>query len=496
MFPNSFHGHGGGICSNNDHSWKRDGDTVMNEVLAEMVENEVIEICKMLKENGKECYLVGGATRDILMGLEPKDWDITTDATPDEVQKIFKNEKVIPTGIEHGTVTVLKGGEPFEITTFRTEGKYSDGRHPDYVKFTRSIQEDLQRRDLTINAIALDPLNGRIVTTPNDGLSDIRNRVIRAVGDPAERFREDGLRPLRVCRFASRLAFDIDEATKEAIKENLDVLDNISAERIRDEIMSILKQSEKPSIGFECLRETGLLDKVLPELVQAVGVEQTPQHHNKDVYYHTLAAVDSIPKDQYMVRLAALFHDVGKPRKKTVVDGRIRFIGHDEESARMTVEIMERLKFSGDEIKQVHNLVKNHMVNYSGDWTDKAVRKFVNAVGEESVPDLIRLAKADTLATKHTEVNDLESLEDRIRLLREQTGKAGFTARDLAVNGSDVMQYLNIPPSPEVGKIINSLVDKVMEDPSLNTKENLFRMMGQSRGYIGTDENEMGEFSG
>jgi len=456
-----------------------------DERLINLIDEAVVSLCKELRDEGKQCFLVGGATRDLLMGQKPKDWDLTTDATPEEMMKIFKNERVVPSGIKHGTITVIKDNEPYEITTFRTEGRYSDGRRPDYVAFTPSLEEDLKRRDLTINAIAYDPIGHKIVTTPNDGIHDLRNRVIKAVGDPGERFREDGLRPMRVCRFASRLNFDVSDATLKAIEENVDVIDNISSERIRDELIGILK-SDKPSVGLECLRSTGLLKKVLPELDDLYGLEQTPQYHKYDVYWHTLHGLDSIPKENLAARVAFLFHDTGKKPARAWSERKQRyaFSGHEELSATLTEEIMTRLKFSKAEIDKAKAIVANHMMHDTSEWSDKAVRKLVNRVGEENVEDLLIMHEGDLRGKGRDitkELDNLKNLRERLKRLKEETGKAGFTSRDLAITGYDVMEYLDLSPSPEVGKAINHLTEKVMEDPSLNTKESLYALMNQMK---------------
>ena len=450
--------------------------------LYSMIDEAVISICEDLHAQGKECYLVGGATRDLLMGEKPKDWDLTTDATPDEVMEIFHGEKIVPTGLQHGTVTLIRGDEPYEITTFRTEGAYSDGRRPDYVRFTDDIREDLKRRDLTINSIAYSPMDDRIVTTEENGIEDLRNGVIRAVGDAGERFREDGLRTMRVCRFASRLNFDVEEETLRAVRENVGMIDKVSEERIREEIMGILKQSDKPSIGIECLRKTGLLEKVLPEVADLYGLEQAPQYHKYDAYWHTNVGLDSIPKEKYIERLEFLLHDIGKKPARAWSDSKQRYayIDHDILGAEMASAVMERLKFSTAVSDRVVRVVRNHLLHDSSQWSDKSIRKLVNKVGEENLEDLLTVHRADIVG-KGMDIDkylrEADILEDRLQRLREETGKVSFTAKDLAITGHDVMNYLQITPGPMVGRVLNHMVEKVMDDPSLNNRGDLMKML-------------------
>ena len=353
---------------------------------------------------------------------------------------------MIPTGIKHGTVTVLFKGTTFEVTTFRTEADYSDGRRPDSVTFSPSIFDDLARRDFTINAIAYD-LSSDTVNDPHGGKQDLAHGLIRAIGDPSERFREDGLRPLRACRFAAQLSFRIDEHTKAAIPGCLEILAKVSAERMRDEILKTLA-APLPSVGLFLMKETGILGVVLPELLEGVGVTQG-SFHCYDVFTHSLYACDAAPRDSLILRLAALLHDVGKPRVRAVEpDGRPTFYTHDQLSAEMTVGILTRLKLPNAVVKDVSHLVAHHMFNYQEEWSDAAVRRLIARVGEGSIKDIIALRRADQIGMcrENGQVfpQGLASFSQRVAAVLD-AGRA-FTVRQLAASGTDIMDRLKLPP--------------------------------------------------
>jgi len=426
------------------------------------------------RDAGRQCHLVGGAVRDILMGRPHTDFDIATDAHPDQVMTLFRH--VIPTGIKHGTVTVLFRRTTFEVTTFRTEADYSDGRRPDAVTFTPSILEDLARRDFTINAIAYDLLSDTM-RDPHDGRGDIERRIIRAIGNPSERFHEDGLRPLRACRFASQLSFVVEEATRRAIPESLDVLSKVSAERVRDELLKILATTA-PSVGILLMQETGILSVVLPELLEGIGMAQGPLHCY-DVFTHALHACDAAPRDSLVLRLAALLHDVGKPRTRGVgTTGRPTFYGHETESARMTEQILLRLKLPNVVIKDVVHLVTHHMFNYQEDWTDAAVRRLISRVGESSIKDIIALRRADQVGMCDENANvfpeGLLRFSERVESVLA-AGKA-LTIAGLTVNGKEIMEALGIPAGPKIGIILHELLQCVIDDPQLNEKSALLKI--------------------
>jgi putative nucleotidyltransferase with HDIG domain len=359
----------------------------------------VLTAAQKLREAGFEAYLVGGSVRDILLGKQPKDYDIATNAKPEQVQNIFL--KSIPTGAKFGTILVLlpdEQGENFEIeiTTYRSETDYFGGRWPTSVEFTDSIEEDLSRRDYTINAIALrlddNTLEQEDIVDPFAGLADIEKRLLRAVGDPVERFSEDGLRSVRGCRLAANLNFDIEDNTFAAIKQTLDVTKHVSMERVRDELMKLLLNSPKPSKGFYLMKESGLLELFIPELLENIDIDQ-PQYHVDDVFTHTMKAVDLAEDD---VKLAALFHDIGKARTRSEDEKGVHFYGHDVVGAEMTEKIMKRLKFSGADIKRVSKLVRWHMFYYpNADWRKQ---QYETGKGQDNAVVkllVVRHAKAD-----------------------------------------------------------------------------------------------------
>ena len=431
----------------------------------------VQDFARVFRDGGFQCHLVGGAVRDTLMGRAHTDFDIATDALPAQVTSLFR--RVIPTGIRHGTVTVLFKGTTFEVTTFRTEAEYSDGRRPDSVTFAPSIFDDLARRDFTINAMAFDLLT-RTMNDPHGGKQDLARKVIRAIGDPAERFREDGLRPLRACRFAAQLSFTIDEATKAAIPGCLEILAKVSAERVRDEILKTL-QAPLPSVGLLLMKETGILGIVLPEILEGVGVAQG-SFHCYDVFTHALYACDAAPRESLLLRLAALLHDIGKPRTlATGPDGRPTFYTHEQLSAQMTTDILTRLKLPNAVVKDVTHLVANHMFNYLEEWSDAAVRRLIARVGEARIKDIIALRRADQIGMcRENEKVFPEGLARFAQRVSDvlDAGRA-FSVRQLAVNGSDIMERLKLPPGPRVGIILEELLKSVLEDPALNEKETL-----------------------
>lgn len=432
------------------------------------------DFAAVFKEHGFQCHLVGGAVRDILMGRPHTDLDVATDALPTQVVPLFA--RVIPTGIKHGTVTVHFRGTTFEVTTFRTDADYSDGRRPDAVVFTPSLEADLARRDFTINAIAFD-LIGRSMNDPHDGRADIDRRVIRAIGDPTARFREDGLRPLRACRFAAQLEFSVEEATRKAIPGTLDVLAKVSAERVRDELLKILA-SPTPSAGLLLMKETGILGVVLPELLEGVGMQQG-RYHCHDVFIHSLAACDAAPGESPVLRLAALLHDVGKPWTLAAApDGRPTFYGHETVSADMTRDILLRLKLPNAMIKDVVHLVAHHMFNYQEEWSDAAVRRLIARVGEPAIDDLMALRRADQIGMCPENAEHfpegLAQFARRVKAVKE-AGQA-FTVSRLAVNGSDLMESLGVAAGPRVGIILKELLQAVLEDPSLNERGKLLQI--------------------
>ncbi len=434
----------------------------------------VHDFASVFRTAGFQCHLVGGAVRDILLGRPHTDYDIATDALPPQVVSLFR--RVILTGIKHGTVTVHFKGTTFEVTTFRTEAEYGDGRRPDAVTFTPSIEEDLARRDFTINAIAFDLLTDQ-VKDPHEGRLDLKKGIIRAIGDPAERFREDGLRPLRACRFAAQLSFAVDPATRAAIPGSLDILAKVSAERVRDEIIKILA-SPLPSAGLSLMKETGILGVVLPELLEGVGMEQGTLHCY-DVFTHSLSACDAAPAGSLLLRLAALLHDVGKPRTRGAgPGGRPTFYGHEKVSTAMAQAIMDRLRFPHALIKDVAHLVVHHMFNYQEEWSDAAVRRLLAKVGEDAIENLIALRRADQIGMCRENADlfpqGLADFAQRVGRVLE-SGRA-FTLSRLAVDGNDLIERLGMAPGPQIGVVLKELLDSVLEDPALNERDKLLQI--------------------
>ena len=450
---------------------------------------KIPDILKKMNEifvqHGYKAYLVGGAVRDMLMGKEPHDWDVTTDATPEQVMSIFR--KVIPTGIAHGTVTVHFMKNEIEVTTFRTESDYSDGRHPDKVEYTGNIEEDLSRRDFTINAIA-SYLGDGTITDPFHGRDDIKRKVIRTVGNPLERFSEDGLRPVRAVRFSAQLGFEIERETLKAISEPeiLKKTSGISLERFRDELLKLMK-AEKPSAGLKLMEDSGILDIFIPEFKKCRGCIQGDfrGYHQFDVLDHLFYACDGAPASKQNVRLAALFHDIGKPDVKRVIPtpqgDQFTFYNHEAKSQQITKEILFRLKFSNAEIANICHLVVNHMFNYTQDWTDAAVRRFLAKIQAENLEDLYDLRLADIYGMNNAPVRGQDSrtiallneLKDRIS--KETEKNSVLSLKQLAVNGKDLMKN-GISAGKDLGFVLNQLLETVMEDPSQNEKEQLIKI--------------------
>jgi tRNA nucleotidyltransferase (CCA-adding enzyme) len=430
------------------------------------------EFAAHFKKKGFQCFLVGGAIRNILLKQKVKDFDIATDAPPAKMQKLFK--KVIPTGIQHGTVTVLYKTHQFEVTTFRTDGEYKDYRRPIKIEFAPSIYDDLKRRDFTINALAYD-LHKTTLLDPYNGRIDLKNKIIRAIGNPEERFQEDALRTLRACRFACVLNFVIEDTTLEGISKTAPLINHISKERIRDELLKIL-ETPIPSHGLELLRNTNLLPHILPELMACLNVKQ-PDMHCFDVYYHSLYSCDAAPASNLIVRLAALFHDLGKPDSITSNEkGELRFFGHEKKSQTLARQILKRLKFPNSVIKAACHLILHHMFNYDESWTDAAVRRFIHRVGLEYIDDLIALRKADQTGICNRPVS-LEYLMDfKERIEDISKAEAVFSVNNLCIDGNDIMKQLSIPEGFYVGKILNYLLECVLDDPALNTRESLLRI--------------------
>jgi len=433
--------------------------------------HKVSEVCQTLQRAGFQSWVVGGAVRDSLMGRPASDWDITTNALPEIVAKIFAGFKVIPTGIDHGTVTLQYEKESYEITTFRNEQSYSDGRHPDSVTFLDSIEGDLARRDFTMNAVAFDPVQDKWAD-PFDGRGDIRRRVIRAVGNPGQRFEEDGLRSLRACRFAATLGFDLDQETAKALEPSLRSYKTVSQERVREEWLKAMK-AEKPSRAFQLMLQHGLLAHTVPELLDSVGCKQN-RYHEYDVWGHSLSVMDALPSEDPILRLTGLFHDVAKPKTKCFDTEKqdYTFHEHDKLGAEMLGPILNRLRFSLREKQRVEHLTRYHIIHYDGSWQDKTIRRWIRKITPDHLGSLFALARADIVGKGNAEVGMGSSLEE-LRHRVDGLGPVPTKTSHLAINGQDVMQVLGLSPGPEVGLKLRALLELVTNHPELNTREAL-----------------------
>ena len=422
-----------------------------------------------LQANGFEAYAVGGCVRDSILGRKPDDWDITTSATPQETKQLF--QKTFDTGIEHGTITVLLGKDAYEVTTYRVDGKYEDSRHPSEVTFTRSLKEDLLRRDFTMNAMAYNDKEGLVDIF--GGMDDLQNRCIRCVGNAEERFREDALRILRAVRFAAQLDFEVEEETKQGIRRLAPTLANISAERIQVELVKMLV-SPNPGL-LRMAYELGITQVILPEFDVMMQTTQETPHHCYSVGEHTLRAVELIRAEKAL-RLTMLLHDVAKPKMKTVDDkGRAHFKKHDLEGTQMAKAILRRLKFDNDTMNKVTKLVAYH--DYRMEAEPRLVRRAMNRIGEDLFAEYLEVRMADTLAqSAYQREEKLQNLQD-IRSCYEEImeNKQCVSLKELAVTGSDLIAD-GMMPGKEIGHVLNLLLEQVLEKPELNDKETLLRL--------------------
>jgi putative nucleotidyltransferase with HDIG domain len=424
---------------------------------------------------GAELVIVGGAVRDELLGRPHADWDLATGLLPQAVMERARAAgfKVIPTGLQHGTVTVLLEDRPVEVTTFRSDGDYLDGRHPMSVRLGVDLKEDLSRRDFTINAMAL-PVGGGDLVDPFGGQTDLAARTIRAVGDPLKRFAEDGLRPLRACRFAAQLGFAVEAGTLAAIPLRLEVARKVSVERVFTELDKLLRGGE-PHRGLALLVESGLLDLWLAELRPMLGCGQN-RHHRHDVWTHTLEVVRQVPADSGL-RWAALLHDAGKPgTRSTGPDGEVHFYGHEARSLALAEGILERLKASHALRKDVAALIRHHGTHPTEAWGDAACRRFLGRLAEDSLP-LQRWAAfrlADQLGKGLDQGLRLGEHQALLARLEAMAASAPpLTVRDLALDGSALMKLSGRPGGPWLGRLQGQLLEAVIEDPGLNTAEGL-----------------------
>lgn len=451
---------------------------------SEVIPVEVKKIIKKLASSGFEAAIVGGAVRQILQKQQVEDWDLTTNAKPEQIQKVFAKSFY---NNRFGMVGVpLSENQIVQVTTYRTEEKYTDKRHPDVIAWGKSLEEDLARRDFTINAMALKQVeSGKlkvesfVLVDPFDGQKDLKNKLIRAIGDADKRFTEDALRLLRAARFATVLNFSIEEKTKKAIKKTAKLLSKISGERIRDELFKII-ESDNAADGILLLRDLGLLVIILPELEVSFAVEQKSpkRHHIFDVGTHCVLSLKHCPSGDTITRFATLLHDIGKAKVANVTEEGVRtFYNHEVVGGFMAKKIADRLHLKKEDRDKLFRLVRFHQFSVDEKQTDKALRRFIRNIGVENIEDMMDLRIGDRLG------GGLQQPESwRLKLFRQRLKevlKKPFTVADLKIDGHDVMRTLGIKPGPEVGRILNELFEEVADDKTKNTKEYLLERLAQ-----------------
>ena len=429
------------------------------------IPEKVIKIINKFTENKAEIYIVGGAVRDLLLDRTVKDWDFTTNLTPEEMKNLFPKNSFCNNAF--GTFSIVDDDEIFEVTTFRTERGYSDSRHPDEVKWGKTLEEDLQRRDFTINALAIRLVDDKPeLIDLYDGQKDLKDKLIRTVGNPDERFKEDALRLMRAVRIAGQIGFEIEEKTLKSIQENAQLINNIAGERIRDELFKILL-SKTPSKGIELLRDSGLLKEIMPELLTGEKMTQKG-HHIDDVWTHNLKTLDNCETNNPVTKLAALLHDVGKPYVMTGEGETRTFHNHEVKGSRIALSIGKKLKLSNKELDQLFKLVRWHMFTVAETQTDKAVRRFIRNVTLDYIDEMIALRRGDRLGSGAKETSwRWELFKQRIVEVQKQP----FAIKDLKVDGKDVMEILGIKPGPKVGEVLNAIFKEVEEKPEMNERE-------------------------
>lgn len=428
-------------------------------------------ILRVLEDHGYEAFVVGGCVRDSLLGRNPNDWDITTSALPLQVKALFR--RTIDTGLKHGTVTIMENGEPYEVTTYRVDGEYLDGRHPSEVTFTASLKEDLQRRDFTINAMAYSEKKG--LQDLFGGLPDLEKGLIRAVGDPAKRFGEDALRIMRAVRFAAQLGYEVEEDTVQAMKELAPTLSKISAERIAAELEKLLvsPHPEKLKMAYEC----GITAVILPEFDRCMETAQNNPHHKYSVGEHTIVSIGNARPDR-ILRYTMLMHDMGKPSCKTTDEQGIdHFYGHQEVSAQMANDILRRLKSDNETRRSVSKLVRYHDLTCG--LTGKSVRKAISLIGEDLFPLYLEVKDADTRAQSDFRFQEKMDYLEEVRLLYRKILEEGdcLSLKDLAVNGKDLIAA-GMKPGREIGEVLEAMYRDVIDDPEHNNKDYLMEKYG------------------
>ena len=453
--------------------------------MTDKIPQHIFDIAQKFLDSDFEIYLVGGSVRDLLANRAVTDWDLTTNATPPEMLQLFPyvsyENKFVTVGIKDPDLQEVEHKGIVEVTTFRTENGYLDRRHPEVIEWGKSVEEDLSRRDFTVNAMALD-LELRIknhelrIIDPYGGEEDLKNKIIRAVGDPAKRFKEDALRLMRAIRFASQLGFEIEEKTLAEISNDSELLAEIAKERVRDELVKILA-SNFPYEGVMLLKNTGLLSQILPELLEGIGISQARpgRHHTEDVFTHNVLSLKFTTSTDPIVRFATLIHDIGKPRvKRDDEDGLVIFYNHEIKGANMARDIADRLRFSKKEQEKIIKLVRWHMFTVDENITDAAVRRFIRRIGVENVKDMMDLRVGDRLGGG-TQTAESWRLKLFKRRLEEQLAPAPFSINNLAINGVDIMKELKIKPGPKIGEILQKLFEEVDENLETNNREYLLK---------------------
>jgi tRNA nucleotidyltransferase (CCA-adding enzyme) len=423
-----------------------------------------------LWSHGHAAYVVGGSVRDALLGRRAEDWDLATDARPDRLLAVFPGAVYEN---RFGTVAVREGEVEHEVTTFRTDHEYADFRRPHRVEFGDDVRLDLARRDFTVNAIAwgaeaqiAGAAPGPNLVDPFGGVADVGSRILRAVGEPRDRFREDALRMVRAVRLAAVLEFEIEAATLEAIRAHAGLAAHVSGERVSAELQKLLLAA-RPSVGLRHMAETGLLDVLLPELAAQHGVPQN-KIPGEDLFHHTLRAMDAAPADRPVVRLAALLHDLGKPA--TIDDGPFR--GHEVVGAEMAARLLDRLHLPRTAIERVVHLVRNHMFTYEPEWGDAGIRRFIQRVGVDAIDDLFALREADNLGSGvPVDAHALDELRSRVDA--ELAASVVLDRSRLAVRGDDLIAELGVPAGPRLGRMLDQLLDRVIAEPKLNDRATL-----------------------
>ena len=432
----------------------------------------VHELMGVLWGAGHAAYVVGGSLRDVLLGRQPFDWDLATDARPDEILKLF------PSAVyenAYGTVAVRHRDDLYEVTTFRTDHDYTDFRRPHRVEFGDTVEVDLARRDFTANAVAWGAAAGDqpALVDPHGGRDDISAGLLRAVGDPKARFEEDALRMVRAVRLAATLGFAIEPGTLAGIEANADLVRYLSGERIQTELSKLLA-AERPSVGLRLLADTGLLNRISPDLAQQRGVPQN-KVPGEDLWDHTVRTVDATRADRPVVRLAALLHDIGKPA--TFSDG--HFLGHEVVGAELAGELLDKLRSPRAVRERVVHLVRQHMFSYESAWSDTAVRRFIGKIGVEAIDDLFALREADNLGSGIApDAGGLDALRERIA--RELEGELVLDRSKLEIDGRDLIEELGLRQGPQLGRILDELLEKVIVDPALNDRATLL-LLARSR---------------